>query len=162
MSRKSCSRCDLSYRSVLERQWFDPKRCTDAQVECVSHIPLKQVDHFVDRCQEQAAAWDQLWYRQRWHRRRSSQRLLRCGSASDCHSRHQRFWWTSYACGQVAVDWQWPHRAAYGHANIDIDNQSPYKLIMNEVDTTHDRIGEIIWSTAPCRPKRSTRAIRRV
>ncbi len=34
--------------------------------------------------------------------------------------------------------------AAYGHANVDIDNRSAYKLIMNEVDTTHDRVGEII------------------
>ena len=34
--------------------------------------------------------------------------------------------------------------AAYGYASININNQSPYTLVMNKVDATKNRIGEII------------------
>ncbi|MFO0942485.1 MAG: hypothetical protein U0930_17240 [Pirellulales bacterium] len=34
--------------------------------------------------------------------------------------------------------------AAYGHASVNINNQSNYRLVMNEVDTTANRVGEVI------------------
>ena len=34
-------------------------------------------------------------------------------------------------------------KAAYGHANVNIVNESAYDLIVNRIDTTRDRIGKI-------------------
>ena len=34
-------------------------------------------------------------------------------------------------------------RAAYGYANVDITNTSDYKLIVNRIDTTKNRVGKI-------------------